>query len=639
MSLACACNKENRELPAPGQTIRVSASLPEGTKVAAGDREGGISWAWEREDAITIVGNTSSTLSIEEGFTAKKATFSGAPVSGDSFSILYPAMASASALESLSFTEQAQESIDSKTHLQYFALLEGLKSFSNFEFSQAWAASNGAVFKQGGVLKIVAVMPAETAVVSKIAIKASSPIFHADNGDSMTDALSLTIGDSALKEDKTVTAWLTTSWHDTVIPAGTTIQFNVAAGDFTWLCDLSFPAEKTIKAGSVNVIDLPATSWYNTGRYSGGAGTETNPWVITKPEQMNFIKEDLVSGDIKYFKLGADIDMSEIEGWEPLNYASPYDRQIDFNGNGHTISGFKCDYPNYPSFFGVLYGKCYNVSFVNAVIEASTNSSCGILGGYAGSGELAADVYRVHVQGKVSLTGNKTGVGGMFGVLGNARINACSADVEVSSGRNYVGGLCGYIASASVVENCWTSGSVDGNQRAGGIAGGITKADAVIRNCYSLSSVSANFCIAGIAGHCNLDQKGGTPDVSTPANVIEKCIAWNKFVKANTVTSGDVSHYSGGAIVGFTSINNTLADCMRKADLDFVEYSDLFSIYDQENASATTPLVVNVVEGAQYNYPYHGKAAASGSTLSQVAQAIGWSTDVWDFSGDVPTLK
>jgi hypothetical protein len=32
-------------------------------------------------------------------------------------------------------------------------------------------------------------------------------------------------------------------------------------------------------------------------------------------------------------------------------------------------------------------------------------------------------------------------------------------------------------------------------------------------------------------------------------------------------------------------------------------------------------------------------AAEAGKTLSQVAKELGWSADVWDFSGAVPTLK
>ena len=41
----------------------------------------------------------------------------------------------------------------------------------------------------------------------------------------------------------------------------------------------------------------------------------------------------------------------------------------------------------------------------------------------------------------------------------------------------------------------------------------------------------------------------------------------------------------------------------------------------------------------QYAFAYHGKAAASGKTLSQVAQEIGWSAEIWDFSGDTPKIK
>ncbi len=52
-----------------------------------------------------------------------------------------------------------------------------------------------------------------------------------------------------------------------------------------------------------------------------------------------------------------------------------------------------------------------------------------------------------------------------------------------------------------------------------------------------------------------------------------------------------------------------------------------------------SPLVITAVDGCTHCYPYHGKAAAAGATLTQVAQGLGWSADVWDFSGDVPTLK
>ncbi len=59
-------------------------------------------------------------------------------------------------------------------------------------------------------------------------------------------------------------------------------------------------------------------------------------------------------------------------------------------------------------------------------------------------------------------------------------------------------------------------------------------------------------------------------------------------------------------------------------------------LVDQEDADPEHPMVKGT---GTYAFAYHGKAAAAGKTLSQVAQEIGWSADVWDFSAVLPTLK
>ncbi len=371
----------------------------------------------------------------------------------------------------------------------------------------------------------------------------------------------------------------------------------------------------------------------------GGDGSAEYPYILSTAEDLEKMAEKLEHGNKVYFRMKNDIDMSSVTAWIPLNYASPYDFEVDFDGAGHTISNFSVDFTNYASFFGVVFGKVHDVTFTNAYVTSSANSACGILGGYAGTGDKHADITRVHVQGVVDFKGNKTGIGGLAGILGNATVTACSADCVVTSGYNYVGGLFGYDGGKCEVSDCWTAGSVKGGQRTGGICGGLIKNESSLVNCYSTASVEAGFGIGGIAGHCNLDQKSGTPEESRPDNVISKCIAWNDYVHATTLTPGDVSHYSCGTIVGFTSVRNYLIDCVRKPDLDFQDYSDMFTVYNQPNASPDSPLVVNKVDGASYNYPYHGIAAEAGKTLTDVAKQLGWSADIWDFSGAVPTLK
>ena len=638
--LTLSCNKavEPASVPEPG-LVTITASIPDqpGTRVAAGDAETGLSWSWEAGDKIAVIGTMPSVFDIDEGFQPQQASFTGKPVSGDKFTIIYPGtVTSLSGLEALTFDAQVQKGNDSKAHLKYFAVLSDVNAFNSFTFGADWAAEHGGTFRQGGVLKLKMTLPAETTAVTKVTLATASPLFYASNGDTPVSELNLVLDEATLGEDHVLTAWMTTSWHDVTIPAGTVISFTVAAGEKTWIRDITIAEEKVLKSGFVNTITLDGTGWFDAGRYDGGKGTEAEPWLISNATQLGYMRDDLKGGEKRWFKLVADIDMAEVTGWEPLNYASPYDKEIDFDGSGHTISNFTCDYGGaYPSFFGVLFGTCHDVTFSKAKIVGTANSACGIIGGYAGTGDKHAEILRVHVQGTVTFTGNKTGVGGMVGIVGNGNITASSAFCKVSSGKNYVGGLFGYDGGKTVIRDCWTAGSVNGGQRVGGICGGLIKDESAIINCFSASAVTAGFAIGGIAGHCNQD-KGDNMTTRMPKNVFEKCIAWNALVRSNAFVEGDKSHYSGGAVVGFTSTHNFLTDCIRRPDFDFLDYSDLFGLYDQENASEETPLVVVEVEGANYNYPYHGKAAAAGKTLSQVAQELGWSSEVWDFSGDYP---
>ena len=638
--LTLSCNKavEPASVPETG-LVTITASIPDqsGTRVAAGDAETGLSWSWEAGDKIAVIGTMPSVFDIDEGFQPQQASFTGKPVSGDKFTIIYPGtVTSVSGLEALTWDAQVQKGNDSKAHLKYFAVLSDVDAFDSFTFGADWAAAHGGAFRQGGVLKLKMTLPEETTAVTKVTLATATPLFHAGNGEALTGELNLTLEDATLGEDHVLTAWMTTSWFDDTLPAGTVLSFTVAAGEKTWIRDVTVAEEKVLKSGFVNKITLDGTGWFDAGRYDGGKGTEAEPWLISNATQLGYMRDDLKGGEKRWFKLVADIDMADVTGWEPLNYASPYDKEIDFDGDGHTISNFTCDYGGaYPSFFGVLYGTCHDVTFSKAKIVGTANSACGIIGGYAGTGDKHAEILRVHVQGTVTFTGNKTGVGGMVGIVGNANITASSAYCKVTSGKNYVGGLFGYDGGKAIVRDCWTAGSVIGNQRVGGICGGLIKDESALINCYSATAVTANFALGGLAGHCNQD-KGDGMTTRMPKNVVEKSIAWNSFVRAVSVTPGDVSHYSGGAVVGFTATHNFLTDCVRKPDFDFVDYSDLFSLYDQENASEETPLVVVEVEGANYNYPYHGKAAAAGKTVSQIAQELGWSAEVWDFSGDYP---
>ena len=71
------------------------------------------------------------------------------------------------------------------------------------------------------------------------------------------------------------------------------------------------------------------------------------------------MKGKLLNGQKVYFKMTADIDMSDIANWSPLNDSeiNGFNRYIDFDGNGHLIKNLRCSDQKYASFFGVLCGE------------------------------------------------------------------------------------------------------------------------------------------------------------------------------------------------------------------------------------------------------------------------------------------
>ena len=368
-----------------------------------------------------------------------------------------------------------------------------------------------------------------------------------------------------------------------------------------------------------------------------GTGTKNDPYNLYTAADMLKMAKLLVPGTKVYFRMKADIDMAGID-WVPLNYASPYDFLIDFDGAGHTIDNFTSTFSSYPSFFGVLYGNCHDVTFANASI-GNTIGATGIVASYCGTTDLPGEAHRVHVvNGHVdSQTGNKNGTGGLFGRIWGATITACSADVEIESQEDYVGGIFGYDTGASTVRDCWTKGHVKAGSKVGGIGGGFIKADSEMYNCFSLMKVEGSFQYAGILGHANLDQKNANT-TNTPNNRVEGCIAWNESI-SSTATDGS-EHYSSGVIVGFTATQNYLVNCFRKADIAFSECpvnADLgYVVTNQGNAGPGAPLLCGT---NTYDFAYHGLAAPADATVTSLARSLGWSESVWDFSTPIPTLK
>lgn len=789
-AISCAKEGEDQVNDGTKNKITITASLPDElvTKVKFEAGESVIKPSWEQTDVIRIISETgkSETYSIKE-INGKTATFEGNELEGTSFTAIYPGnYETAEALGNRSYTGQVQTGNGSTAHLQLNAMAAGLSDVSNISFADAGAKLNGAV-------KLYVKLPEYVTSPKEVSLSAASDLFFTDNaGSAKSSSLGLSLENVDISVDHIFTAYLMSSWTEAVIDAGTELTLTLKAEGVS--IKKSFTVEKSVNlaGGHLNTIQLNADNWDTALE---GSGTESDPYRLSSTRDLLAMKPALVKGQMTYFKMMNDIDMSSIENWDPLNPDDPYDLGIVFDGGGHSLKNLKSKEKHYSSFFGVLYGKCYNVKFVDAEIVSASNSGAGIIGGYIGTGGKPAIVSGVEASGIVTNAGKGQSVGGLGGNAREATIENCTVNVtvsnpmgdgvnrtatggvvgktmgsavkikncvvrgiveitkgvnntytggivgwqvdagseitgcevyatvksagervggivghyqggtlsgckfygEVNAASRLAGGIAGITSSASIIENCLSSGKIVCKNNVGGIVG-MNENTLTIRCCESSSTIEINVNgVDGVGGVLGLASNGktvivedcifsGNMNVSTGQrvggivgdlgtgssvrrcyvsgnitgwtgvggivgragglvwnatgngydNTIEFCIAWFDNI---TATRSDENGGSSGIIVGYTGTKNTLKNCWRKSTATLTaKYCS--ELYDQEDADATTPLVINAVPSMYtYIYPYHGKAAETTASASSLAQSLGWSTDVWDLSGSEPKLK
>ena len=243
-----------------------------------------------------------------------------------------------------------------------------------------------------------------------------------------------------------------------------------------------------------------------------------------------------------------------------------------------------------------------------------------------------------------------TGKAKVGGILGNSANNDNGGRKHIArsyatgevSGGDWTGGLIGYCRHGEV-EDCAFYGNVNGNgQRTGGFIGNAAGGNLTVRHCFTGASVKTSSLGAG--GFIGLGQSANNV-AGTHADIgltVEYCIAWGASVVAE---AGETNQWGTGAFIGSVAGGSTLTDNFRNPAMT-VSYNcankEWPLVYDQDNSTKDKPLVYydGAVEApATCQAPYHAKPAASGKTAAQVAADIGFSTTVWDLSGDVPTLK
>ncbi|QHI72496.1 InlB B-repeat-containing protein [Aminipila terrae] len=218
-------------------------------------------------------------------------------------------------------------------------------------------------------------------------------------------------------------------------------------------------------------------AWENVDLFENN--TIENPFIIKNAETLKALADKVNNGNTKdgynckYFKLGEDIDLKEIQPWTPIGTAEhPF--QGYFDGDYHIISNLNINNPEQDNqgLFGYVLGngQIRNLCLEDVNIHGKSN-----VGGIIGKMEDCIHSFKNLgvISGTISGTAN---VGGIIGSAIQKNYNCKepytlmfnSANITASSGA--VGGIAGSINTKNTANGCFNTGKISG-EHAGAVSG------------------------------------------------------------------------------------------------------------------------------------------------------------------------
>ena len=303
--------------------------------------------------------------------------------------------------------------------------------------------------------------------------------------------------------------------------------------------------------------------------FAAGSGTESDPFLISTPEDLQTMSGRYDYG--AYYKLTNDIDLTEwIETNSPTNGWIPVTLRGTFDGGGHTISGLWCDSVSVAGLFSEII-----------------------------HGAVAKNIKITIPEGKAICGSNAGGIAGR----NNGSITYCTVTGTVQSNEHSAGGIAGNTNSINnVIGNCMFTGTVQGIDCAGGIAGGASS----IYKCYTSGDIIASgieCCVGGIVGTAD-----SISDCYSTADVTSKYLnsyaggITGKFgyegVVERCYSDGAILGYTAAGVCGYSDHNAKLLGCVA-ANRSISSYKSAMRVLGGYASDASAP-------AASDNYAFEG---------------------------------
>ena len=256
--------------------------------------------------------------------------------------------------------------------------------------------------------------------------------------------------------------------------------------------------------------------------FSGGTGTQGDPWLIASQADLSALAEFLNSGNAEqfdaenagvgnchgyYFKQTADIDLTGVT-WEPIGYSGGYYFAGNYDGGGHSITNAvstgKVDPDGFATagIFGwVAFGSVENLHVKNANFVATGQNEYSYVGGIAGVcyGSSIKNCSVVNSSLESKRNNNNNCAGSIVGYSTGGTFEKCAAENNQVKTMAYGGGFVGevdddpdYGVGNSTFTNCYVAKCTvisetddsQGTSFSGGFAGEMTDSTLTLQNCY-----------------------------------------------------------------------------------------------------------------------------------------------------------
>lgn len=317
------------------------------------------------------------------------------------------------------------------------------------------------------------------------------------------------------------------------------------------------------------LVFLGISFFLNAQSYSGGNGTESNPFIIKTYDDLVTLSNSPGQWHY-YFKQVLNIDASESQNAnmgdhdnnpltpnEPMGFSPIGNSFLAFTGHYETKDCFISNlYINRPKqenvgLFGkVRYASLSEIHLHQAFVEGGQNTGAIV-------GDCGYSVVTNSVVEDSKVYGNDENTGLFVGIMNDSEISNSSVGGNLY-GKTNAGGFCGYMYGSSVIVSCSADVSTQTQSNSGGFVG--LCFDSQINLCYVAGKISGSQNLIG--GFCGISNNA---EIS---NCVSNCDAigrehvggfvggnQNSSLVRNSKSSGS-TNATFGLAAGFVAVND-----------------------------------------------------------------------------------